>query len=30
MREDVPVLIVFFVCAGEIILEKGEILCEKR
>jgi DNA-directed RNA polymerase subunit RPC12/RpoP len=29
MRENTPVLLVFPVCDGEIILEKGEILCEK-
>jgi hypothetical protein len=30
MRENKPVLLVLSVCDGEIILEKGEILCEKR
>jgi hypothetical protein len=30
MRETEPVLLVFSVCEGEIILEKGEILSEKR
>jgi hypothetical protein len=30
MRENEPVLLVFSVCEGEIILEKGEILSEKR
>jgi hypothetical protein len=30
MRENEPVLLVFSVCDGEIILEKGEILSEKR
>ncbi len=30
MRENVPVLLVLSVCDGEIILEKGEILSEKR
>ena len=30
MRENEPVLLVFAVCEGEIILEKGEILSEKR
>jgi len=30
MRENEPVLLVLSVCAGEIILEKGEILSEKR
>jgi hypothetical protein len=30
MRENVPVLLVLFVCDGEIILEKGEIISEKR
>ena len=30
MRENEPVLLVFSVCEGEIILEKGEILFEKR
>ena len=29
MRENEPVLLVLSVCDGEIILEKGEILCEK-
>jgi hypothetical protein len=30
MRENEPVLLVLSVCDGEIILEKGEILSEKR
>ncbi len=30
MRENEPVLLILFVCEGEIILEKGEILSEKR
>lgn len=30
MRENEPVLFVLSVCDGEIILEKGEILSEKR
>jgi hypothetical protein len=30
MRENTPVLLVFPVCDGEIILEKGGILSEKR
>ena len=30
MRENEPVLLVLSVCDGEIILENGEILCEKR
>jgi hypothetical protein len=30
MRENEPVLLVLSVCNGEIILEKGEILSEKR
>jgi hypothetical protein len=30
MRENEPVLLVFSVCEEEIILEKGEILSEKR
>ena len=30
MQENVPVLLVLSVCDKEIILEKGEILCEKR
>ena len=30
MQENEPVLLVFSVCEGEIILEKGEILSEKR
>ena len=29
MRENEPVLLILSVCDGEIILEKGEILCEK-
>ena len=29
IRENEPVLLVLSVCDGEIILEKGEILCEK-
>jgi hypothetical protein len=29
MQENEPVLLVLSVCDGEIILEKGEILCEK-
>jgi len=29
MRENEPVLLVLSVCDGEIIFEKGEILCEK-
>ena len=29
MRENEPVLLVLSVCDGKIILEKGEILCEK-
>ena len=30
MRENEPVLLVLSVCDGEVILENGEILCEKR
>lgn len=30
MQENEPVLLVLSVCDGEIILEKGEILSEKR
>ncbi len=30
MRENEHVLLVLSVCDGEIILENGEILCEKR
>jgi len=30
IRENEPVLLVLSVCDGEIILEKGEILSEKR
>jgi hypothetical protein len=30
MRENEPVLLVLSICDGEIILEKGEILSEKR
>jgi hypothetical protein len=30
MRENEPVLLVLSVCDGEIILEKGEMLSEKR
>ena len=30
MRENEPVLLIFSVCEEEIILEKGEILSEKR
>lgn len=30
MRENEPVLLVLSVYDGEIILENGEILCEKR
>lgn len=30
MRENEPVLLILCVCDGEIILEKGEILSEKR